>query len=281
MSEEYLKTRFGKIKLKELVVKKIPDNPRIKLPEYISSLYDSEIDKKSASISLKLIKNKLVNLNKNVKLKLKEVKWCRAGSSPHKIKLPKFLDPKLAYLAGYLHGDGGFKDIRKSYNKNNRFEHKIIVGDEFEIQINRIKLLFKDLFNLNTTMRKERIEKGERLYYLNPTCKIVYRFFTKVLGFTEGPKRNIKIPKIIKAAPSNLMKWYLRGFVDADGDVRATEYYRKKPTTPRFKVRLADKNFVFITKQRFGKACFIRVVKNLYKVAFVRIKYSFILSLTK
>jgi len=190
---------------------------------------------------------------KKTKIKTTDIKWIRAGNSIHKIKLPNKLNPKLAYLTGYLYGDGGFKDIKRSYEKNKRFEHKIIVGDEFKIQIEIIKDLFKELFNLNTKIRNERIKKGEKMYYINPTCKIVYRFFVKIFEFPEGPKKEIQIPKIIKNDSSQLKKWFLRGFIDADGDTRATEYYlNKKMPSPRIKIRLADKEFVKQLKENIN-----------------------------
>ena len=249
-----LKTNYGIIPIKELLIEKIPDTPKTKLPEDITLLYDQFFDKLSAPIWVKLKNKKTIQLNENTKTKIKETKWLRAGASIHKIKLPTHLDPKLAYLIGYLYGDGGFKDIRNSYKKHGRFEHKIIVGDEFEIQIERIKWLFKKLFNLETKIRKERIEKGERMYYINPTCKIIYRFFVKLFEFKEGPKKNIKIPLLIKKAPSEIKKWFLRGFVDADGDVRATEYYLNRDLpSPRIKVRLADEQFVKQLKKALNK----------------------------
>ncbi|MBT3984867.1 hypothetical protein HOD38_02990 [archaeon] len=241
----FLKTRYGNIPKNQLIVEEIPDKPQISLPSEVILLYDPNIDEKSAPIILKIKNGKLRRLSSKITTSIDQIEWIRAGSSIHKIKIPTSLDPRLAYLVGYLYGDGGFKDIKNSYKKHKRFEHKIIVGDEFKIQIERIKKLFFSLFNLQTKIRDERIKKGELMYYLNPTCKIVYRFLVKNFEFKEGPKGNITMPKIIKNSSSEIKQWFLRGFVDADGDTRATEYYssRKLPS-PRIKVRLADKNFI-------------------------------------
>lgn len=254
MAENFLITRYGKIPKEELIVEKIPHQPNLKLSNEVNYLYDDSIDKISAPIWIKLHNGIIERLKKESKIKVTDIKWIRTGSSPHKIKLPLHLDPRLSYLVGYLYGDGGFKDIRKTHKKHKRFEHKIIVGDEFEIQIERIQILFKELFNLNTKMRDERIKKGENMYYINPTCKIVYRFFVKAFGFKEGPKGKIVMPKIIKNSNSELKIWFLRGFMDAEGDFRATEYYlNRKLPSPRVKVRLADENFVKQLKKHLNR----------------------------
>jgi len=253
MNKDKLKTAYGYIPIKELLIESMPNKPSVNLPTYIDYLYNSNYDKKSAPIKIMLKNNKIGILGRNKNIKTKNIKWIRAGNSLHKIRIPLSLDPKLAYLTGYLYGDGGFKDIKNSYKKHNRFEHKIIVGDEFKVQVERVKHLFEQLFDLQTTIRDERIEKGENMYYINPTSKIVYRFFVKIFGFPEGPKRNIRFPKIIEKAPQEIRRWFIRGFIDADGDVRATEHYKNRLSSPRIKVRLAERYFINQLKESLNK----------------------------
>ncbi len=239
-----LMTRYGSIPNKELIDILVPQQPSVRLRDYISSLYDPLFDDCTIPLSAKMKNGKTILIKSKSKLTLNKIQWVRAGSSPHYVTLPTRLDPRLAYLVGYLYGDGGLKDIRKTYNKVGKFEHKIIVGDEFEVQIMRIKRLFKELFNLDLPIRN-RLNSGERLYYLNPTCKAIYRFLVKLFEFPEGPKKNLKIPHLIQIAKPKLKQWFLRGFVDADGDVRATEFYLHRALpTPRIKVKLADKRLI-------------------------------------
>jgi len=169
----------------------------------------------------------------------------------HKLKTSNFdsdstptrLTPKLAYFIGFFCGDGGLKDIQKTFNKTKRFEYKIIISDEFEIQIKIIQKLFLDLFGIKPPIRYERIAKGERLYYLNPTCKRVYAFLTNVFDFPPGPKAGIvKIPKQVLDSTSLLQKWFARGVFDADGDTRAVE----KGFTSQSRVKLRMKSPAFI-----------------------------------
>lgn len=255
-----IQTAYGIIDDKELIKERIPYKPFIDLPNEAKRLYDPFFDEQSSPISIMLDNKKMIKLKSNTKIKIKDILWIRAGNSIHKIKIPTRLDPRLAYLTGYLYGDGGFKDIRRSYNKNNRFEHRIIVGDEFKIQIERIRDLFEGLFNLQTKISDERIKKGENMYYINPTCKIVYRFFVKFFEFPEGPKKRINIPKRIKDSPHEIKKWFLRGFIDADGDTRATEYYKdRKLPSARIKIRLADKGMVEDLKEELNKEFDLRL----------------------
>ena len=108
-------TRYGKIPKEELIVEIIPEFPIIPFSQKVNYLYDSEVDTISAPISIKLSDNRVVYLSESLDCEISEVKWIRAGSSTHNIKIPTTLNPKLAYLVGYLYGDGGFKDIKNSY----------------------------------------------------------------------------------------------------------------------------------------------------------------------
>lgn len=100
--------------------------------------------------------------------------------------LPAKLTPKLAYFVGYFFGDGGVKDIQKTFKKRRVFEYKIMIADEFEFQMKIIQNLFFDLFGIKPPIRYERILKGERTYYINPTNKSVYLFLTTIFGFSQS-----------------------------------------------------------------------------------------------
>lgn len=160
---------------------------------------------------------------------------------------PSKLTPKLAYFVGYFCGDGGLKDIRKTYTKTKRFEHKLIIADEFEVQIKIIQGLFKNLFGSKPPIRYERIEKGEHTYYLNPTSKAIYSFLVDVFELPPGSKYGkLKIPKIIACSNNNLKRWFIRGVFDADGDTRAVE----KGFTSQSRVKLRMKSTEFIKEMK-------------------------------
>ncbi len=159
-------------------------------------------------------------------------------------RLPSNLTPALAYFIGFFCGDGGLKDIQKTFLKTKRFEYKLIIADEFEIQIKIIQKVFSGLFGFKPPIRYERILKGEHTYYLNPTNKSVYLFLTKVFGFPKGHKYDgLKVPRLIINSNSSIKKWFIRGVFDSDGDTRAVE----KGFTAQSRVKLRMKTHSFIT----------------------------------
>src|SRR3989344_491715 len=113
----YLKTKYGKIPISELKILKFPDNPIFVLPNYLEKLIDADIDKPNSFIYIYYLdgstaKIKFFDLSQ---IDFEKVEFLQIAGSPHKIRIPKYLTPKLLYLIGYVYGDGGFKDIRRSY----------------------------------------------------------------------------------------------------------------------------------------------------------------------
>ncbi len=244
--ENSIITKYGKIKTEELDSPNIPNYPSEPLNIPIADLYDKEIDERSSQIFIKTNKEEIpLNKINNLFLQSKEINYFFCKSSPHKITIPKTLTPKLAYVIGYIYGDGGLKDIWKSYRKTRKFEHKIIIGDEFKLQIEKISNLLKEIFNIRLKIRTERKEKGINLYYINPTCKVLYRFLTKIFELPCGPKCDkIRTPNIIKKSNKEIKLWFIKGFMDADGDTRAMEKTRENSPSPRIKIRLCSKEMI-------------------------------------
>ena len=146
----YIQTRYGKINKQDIIIQEIPCFPSKKLRFRLSALHDEEIDKQNSYLYLKNGKNKEKCLNKNIKnYDLEEIDYIYSKGSPHKITVPSKINPKLSYLIGYIYEDGGLKNIRRSYKTNGRFDHKIIIGDEFKLQIEPISKLMKEILNLN------------------------------------------------------------------------------------------------------------------------------------
>ncbi|MFH1391250.1 MAG: hypothetical protein ABIH20_02985 [Candidatus Diapherotrites archaeon] len=218
-----IKTSFGSILLKELETVTIPDLP-------------------SQSINLSL-KSFLADehLQFNV---ISQTKDYYLLSLANRITtLPKYLTPKLAYFIGYFYGDGGLKNIEKSFKITGRFDHKFKIADEFLVQIKQIKFLFEHLFGLEIPVRFERIHKGERTHYIEMTNKIIYLFLTKVFGLPCGKKDNkLNTPQIITNSSTELQQWFLRGLFDADGDTRAVEAGFKSQS--RVKIRMKQLHFI-------------------------------------
>ncbi len=240
-----IKTKYGKIILKKPIISKIPNYPKKPLNIKIKDLLDSKVDQKSSFIHM-AINGQEISLEKaEENISLSKINFFYSKSSPHKVKLPNVITPKLAYLIGYIYGDGGLKDIWRSYHKSGKFDHKVIIGDEFKIQIIQISKLIEEIFNVKTKIRTERKEKGQNMYYINPTCKVLYRYLTKIFELPSGSKSDkIRIPNIINKSNKQIKLWFLKGFIDADGDTRAMEMERTKSPSPRIKIRLCAKDMI-------------------------------------
>lgn len=172
--------------------------------------------------------------------------------------LPSVLTPSLAYFAGFFFGDGGLKDIERSFMVTKRREYKMIIADEFELQIRTVQSLYQDLFGKLPPLRFERLSKGEHTVYINPTSKAVYLFLTRTFELPCGPKTSfLSIPTIIWNAPRELQQWFLRGLFDAEGDTRAIE--KGFTSAPRIKLRMKCIPFVKQVKQLFESSFGIKM----------------------
>ena len=251
MPQEFIETKYGDIPAEELIFEEPPEKPSIPLPSYLRKLYLKEIDDKTYPVLFEnqgkyvLLDEKIANENSGELFKEIELYKAR-GSKP--VKLPKEMNPKLAYFAGYFLGDGGLKDIQKTYLKNKRFEHKIEIADEFLPQIEKMQKIFWELFGTLPPIRYERIAKGEQTFYLNPTNKVVYRFLTQIFDLPSGSKADkLQIPKIIQGSDNEIKKWFVRGIFDAEGDTRAVEGGFKSQA--RVKIRMKPKQFIIDLKR--------------------------------
>ncbi|MBI2598536.1 MAG: hypothetical protein HYW50_05065 [Candidatus Diapherotrites archaeon] len=216
MANPHIKTRYGYIQRKELKLSEIPTSPVVRLNYSVEDLNN---DKKKIKFVNETADFYFLNVSGNV------------------TSIPKHLSPKLAYFIGYFLGDGGLKNIWKTFKKFNRFEYKMKIADEFLIQIEFVRKLFFELFGIYVKIRLERIDKGENTYYIEPSNKIIYQFLTKVFEVPIGKKyEKLIIPKTIEAAPTHIKQWFLRGLFDADGDTRAVEAGFKSQA--RIKIRM-------------------------------------------
>lgn len=254
------KTNFGIIPSSELVIGAVPSVPAFPLHNFVNDLFVNEVDGLSAPLvaifedkDVKICQENFSFFDNAV---FAGVKYFKAQGAKS-VTLPKFLSPKLAYFVGYFLGDGSLKDINKTYSRFGRFEHKMKICDEFLVQVEIIQALFEGLFGLKLPIRLERVEKGERLYYVEITNKPIYRFLTQVFGFPSGSKTDfVEIPKIILGAPTEIKAWFLRGLFDAEGGTRAVEAGFN--SQPRIKIKMKSKEFISALKPFF---------ENVFKVS--------------
>jgi len=133
--------------------------------------------------------------------------------SHHNIKIPK-LNRKLAYVTGYLYGDGTLS----SYKKGERLEFYDISKEYLEYTASNIT----NLFNIKTYSIKK--DKRKECFQLRFNNKLLVLFFNKVFEVPIGKKKGkSKIPEIIK--DSSYVLDFISGFFDAEGHVYYTPEY--------------------------------------------------------
>ncbi len=144
----------------------------------------------------------------------------------NKINFPKAITPDLAYLAGFINGDGHLC-YRKDKNEYSIFCSGNL-KDEVEFYNQILIPLFKELFNVNM---KIKTQKSNSTYNLIFYSKELFTFLSDKLSIPTGAKSSIvRVPEIIKGL--GLTKEFICGFADADFSFMIKKRYRKIPYYP-------------------------------------------------
>jgi hypothetical protein len=173
-----------------------------------------------------------------------------------KDRLPKSINPKLAYLIGYLHGDGHIDSNGK----------RVSFFDKYIEQLELINKLIKNIFNVDGDIyvRRNNFFNSEA-----PTLDIrrvtVNSFLSEVIGLKRGKRETNKIPLVIKQNKI-LLKWYICGLFDAEG---AMPLNPKRKRDIYIDIAMKDKEFIHSIKlilekefdiQSYGP--YVRIARN-------------------
>jgi len=155
------------------------------------------------------------------------------------IVLPTVISEDLAYLSGFLAGDGSFNFRTKKH------EYSIkAVGnpkDEIDFYNEIIIPLFKKLFNIGI---KPRFYDGDTTYGIRIYSKSIFMFFTKIIGIQLGYKsKKISIPEIFKNNEKLIMS-FIEGFADADFCFTLKKRYKKEFYYPCIEGESASKKII-------------------------------------
>jgi len=119
-----------------------------------------------------------------------------------KIKLCKYLTPKLSYLVGYLFGDGHI----------GKYHFSITDGSEENIKL--AKKLLKEIFDLDVNYYHR---KDRNHYEISTSWKMGILFFNKVFEMPIGSKNGkLYLPRLIKNSDLTNQKMFALGFLAAD-----------------------------------------------------------------
>ncbi len=186
---QYIKQRREALKLLQRELANISDVTQ-------TSISVLELGKRDIKIEFlkRLCRNLEIDLDTFIR------QFCRPNTS---IKLPEYLDEKLAAFLGYFAGDGSFENERLSLH------------DASEQIIKCYCNLGRDIFNCETStvFRKN---KGHYLLriYGKPIVKLIKSEFSELKYASDT-----KIPQKILQSPNSVLAAFLRGFFDAEGYV--------------------------------------------------------------
>ncbi|MFH0868149.1 MAG: hypothetical protein V1831_02465, partial [Candidatus Woesearchaeota archaeon] len=128
------------------------------------------------------------------------------------IKLPEFLDAKLAYLLGIQIGDGFLKKVVRGSSIDYCIMYKGHSINEIQWYNSNIKCLLKDLFNKEVNV----LDSNRGTVQIRFRSKAVFTFLNQVCGISESPKTDIRIPMIIMNSDLENKRAFLRGLADTD-----------------------------------------------------------------
>ncbi len=153
--------------------------------------------KKTGIIRLDILK-KLIDLSENLSTKEIEKKVVYLKPKAGKIvKIPKIIDEKLAYLAGFLLAE-------KTISKNG-----IVVVQKKRVPF--LQSLVREIFGIRVRVKNGKYKRYQIL------SKVVKEFMKKFFGLKKS--KEIRVPKCIMKSPEKVIASFLAGFIDGDGSV--------------------------------------------------------------
>ncbi|MFN8371980.1 MAG: LAGLIDADG family homing endonuclease [Anaerolineae bacterium] len=127
------------------------------------------------------------------------------------VQLPEALEPDLAYLLGYMHGDG-YVHWGKKVNWTAPKAIKMATADSYPQIRQRIVETIQRVFGLEAV-----VEDGDG------ACKNVSLYSRVVVewlianGLLKAKAESIRVPEAIFRSPSSVMAAFIAGYFDADG----------------------------------------------------------------
>lgn len=104
------------------------------------------------------------------------------------------------------------------YNINFSSIYKLEFIDFNKSSMDYLKKIIFTLFSYSIKIKSKEIGQG---YYVNFSNKVIGRYLKNIFNFPVGKKSDIvDAPKLIKKAPFNIQKAFVRGLIQFDGSVR-------------------------------------------------------------
>ena len=128
------------------------------------------------------------------------------------IKLPKYLTEELAYFLGFHTGDGYMKVTRRKTAVDYRLQYEGHGINELKFYIDYLQPLIKILFSKDSKVRKTKAGG----VFIGFRSKAILTFLNTCCGICQSPKKEIKVPNIIKFSNLHIKACFIRGLADTD-----------------------------------------------------------------
>jgi intein/homing endonuclease len=125
------------------------------------------------------------------------------GFHSREIRIPAFMDEELAWLVGFMLGDGCIPmDGRPSI-------HVCVTADVKQ----RLVRVFREKFDLKLNISASSLTDNMEHGWVH--SRVVYEFFVQTLGIS--PSNKLNVPDVIRRSPQSVIQAFLNGLWDADG----------------------------------------------------------------
>ena len=117
------------------------------------------------------------------------------------------ISPELAYTIGVIGGDGSLTENRISVTDKNEEFHNFI-----------LKPIFQKLFNTNPVISSYRTHIGNKTFRTRINSIEAYKLYTEFFQIPNGKAKTfeMKTPKQITSASNEIVKEYIKGWMDAE-----------------------------------------------------------------
>ncbi|MCL4835509.1 MAG: adenosylcobalamin-dependent ribonucleoside-diphosphate reductase [Caldilineaceae bacterium] len=161
------------------------------------------------------------------------------------IEFPSILDEPLAFVLGYLAGDGFVAEAESDHRIGFSVAHNSYLIEE-------IPRLLQIVFPGCTVHTQQKSGDASVTFVIDSA--LVKRFL-QMNGFVKGKSREVSVPRLVRRSPVSIVGAYLRGLFEADGTL--SHYFPQLNTTSE---RLARE----VATLLIGLGCPVSVRSNQY-----------------
>ncbi len=134
--------------------------------------------------------------------------------------IPEYVDEKMAFILGYLVGDGNYslKNYKKDKYINSQVMSFAINGDQMDT-IGKTIYQYLDEYGINHNTRKV----GERNCYTVNISNADFRYMLENVGLTRTKEEFKHVPWSIMKSPKSVIRSFIAGIIESDGSVKITD----------------------------------------------------------